>query len=182
MPTLMTERLMLRPMCVSDADDMYEYACWPEVTRYLLWSPHSSKAYTLDYLQYIESRYAVGDFYDWAIVLRSENKMIGTCGFTKFGFENNMGEIGYVINPKYQGMGIAPEAAREVMRFGFEVLNLHRIEARFMQGNTHSEKVMQKLGMTFEGFLKDSVYVKDSYRTVGVCAILYPDFIKAREN
>ena len=140
MPVLSTGRLMLRPMCAADADDMYEYARLPEVTKYLLWSPHASKEYTLDYLKYIESRYAIGDFYDWAIVLRSQNKMIGTCGFTKIGFENNSGEIGYVINPRYQRIGIAPEAAREVMRFGFEVLNLHRIEARFMEGNTYSEK------------------------------------------
>ncbi len=173
-PTLRTERLVLRKMKVSDAPDMYEYSRLPEVTKYLTWRPHQSLSYTEDYLRYISTRYATGDFYDWAVTL--DGKMIGTCGFTRFDLQNNSAEIGYVLNPAYHGQGYATEAAREVMRFGFNVLRLHRIEARHMLGNNASHRVMQKLGMTEEGTFKDSYYVHKSYRTVTVCAILENEY------
>ena len=174
-PTLRTERLTLRALRELDAEDMYEYAKDPEVTKYLLWSEHKSLAFTKEYLAYVESRYALGDLYDWAITLTDSGKMIGTCGFTKIDTVNNSAEIGYVLNPAYHHMGIASEASAEVMRFGFEELALHRIEARFMQGNDASRTVMERLGMSFESFERDSVFVKGSYVTVGKYAKLASD-------
>lgn len=174
-PTLRTERLILRPMHITDAPDMYEYACRDDLTEYLLWSPHPSVSYTRDYLAYIESRYATCDFYDWAVTLADSGKMIGTAGFTKIDAPNNCAEIGYVLNPEYHGMGLGTEAAKKVVDFGFDTLGLHRIEARFMKGNSASEHVMEKLGMTFEGYHRDCILVKGKYRTVGFCAILSED-------
>ena len=179
-PTLQTKRLVLRAMRRDDAEDMYEYASRADVTEFLLWSEHKSRAYTTDYLKYIESRYSIGDFYDWAVILKESGKMIGTCGFAKIDTVNNSAELGYVLNPAYHRQGIAAEAAREVIRFGFEELELNRIEARFMEGNTPSFRVMEKLGMSFEGFERESVFVKGSYRTVGKCALLSKNF-SARE-
>lgn len=177
MPTLYTERLILRPMRISDAYDMYEYASREDVTKYLLWSPHSSLFQTKEYLAYIEQRYKSADFYDWAVTLADTGKMIGTAGFTRIDCPNDCGEIGYVLNPDYHGKGIATEAASRIVQFGFEELRLHRIEAKFMRGNDASLRVMQKLGMTFEGYHEDSIFVKGSYRTVGYCAI-----IRAKNN
>ncbi len=170
MPTLYTERLVLRPMRTSDAFDMYEYARRDDLTEYLLWSPHPSVSDTRDYLTYIESRYSTCDFYDFAVTLADSGKMIGTVGFTRLDMAHNLGEIGYVINPDYHNLGIATEAAAEIMRFGFEKLSLHRIEAKFMQGNTASLRVMEKLGMSFEGYHRDSMLVKGVYRTIGYCS------------
>ena len=172
MPTLTTERLVLRPMRTADAYDMYEYACLEEVTEFLLWSPHPSVSYTRDYLAYIESRYATCDFFDWAVTLKDSGKMIGTVGFTKIDTSNNSAEIGYVLNPQYHGQGIALEAARRIVEFGFDTVGLHRIEAKFMKGNRASLRVMEKLGMTLEGYSVDGMYVKGKYRTIGTCAII----------
>ncbi|MBE6549465.1 MAG: GNAT family N-acetyltransferase [Ruminococcaceae bacterium] len=176
MPTLRTERLILRPMKESDANDMFDYAQREDVTTYLLWSPHRSVSYTREYLKYIETRYDVGDFYDWAVIERSSGKMIGTCGFTRIDMPNNVGEIGYVLNPDFHGKGYGTEAASEALRFGFDVIGLHRIEAKFMEGNRASLHVMDKLGMSFEGFRRESMLVKGKYRTVGICALLSEDY------
>ncbi len=175
MPTLETPRLRLRPMRMSDSADFYDYARRPEVTVFLRWSPHSSEQYTKDYLRYIEQRYAMGEFYDWAVVEKESGRMIGTCGFTRFDFSHNAGEIGYVLNPDFHGKGYGTEAAQRVVRFGFEELGLHRIEAKFIQGNQASLRVMEKLGMRFEGYRRDGMWIKNSYRTIGVCAILEQD-------
>lgn len=176
-PTLQTNRLTLRRLMVADAVDMYEYSKNKEVTRYLTWDAHPDVAYTREYLQYIGSHYNVGDFFDWGVILNSEDKMIGTCGFTRFDYNNNSGEIGYVINPAYRGQGIADEAVREVMSFGFDDLGLNRIEAKFIEGNTASMRVMEKTGMTFEGYHRSSMLIKGEYKTIGVCSILRDEFI-----
>lgn len=176
LPRLQTERLLLRRMLVSDAEDMFRYAEREDVTTYLLWSPHPTKGYTADYLRYLQGRYSLGEFYDWAVVEKESGRMIGTCGFTRFDFPHNCAEIGYVLNPDYHGRGYGTEAAARVLRFGFEVLELHRIEAKFMQGNEASLHVMEKLGMTFEGYRRDGMLVKQAYRTIGVCSILRHEF------
>jgi len=177
-PVLQTKRLVLRRMLKSDYKDMYEYACQPQVTRYLLWDPHDSEAYTYKYLQYIQSRYRSGEFYDWAIVCRENNKMIGTCGFTRFISEHNGAEIGYVVSPAYWGMGLAPEAASAILRFGFTELRLNRIEAKFMVGNERSRRVMEKIGMTYEGTLRQSMHVRGDYVSVGICSILRSEYFR----
>lgn len=172
LPELQTERLTLRKMLVADTADMYEYACRQDVTKYLTWYPHPDRAYTREYLQYLGSRYAIGMFYDWAVVYEPDCKMVGTCGFTSFNCTSDSAEVGYVLNPDYWGKGIASEALNCVLRFGFEELKLHRIEAKFMEENQRSLHVMQKVGMTFEGISREALFVKGNYVNVGVCSIL----------
>ena len=157
-PELLTERLTLRKLLVADAADMYAYASQPETTRYLTWYPHPDRDYTRQYLEYLGSRYAAGMFYDWAVIYEPDCKMVGTCGFTSFSYEHNSAEIGYVLNPSYWGQGIAPEAVQAVMDVGFRVLNLHRIEAKFILGNERSRRVMEKAGMSFEGYQRCPIY------------------------
>ena len=171
---LQGDRIILRKMSKEDLSDVFEYASDPKVSEFLLWSPHRSKDFTKKYLFYVEKRYKRAEFYDWAI--EYDGKMIGTCGFTSLSLENQCGEIGFVLNSKYWGMGIAKEAADLVIKYGFEVLELNRIEARYMSENTQSRRVMEKCGMTYEGTHYSSLFVKGKYRDVGICAILKDEF------
>lgn len=182
LPTLETDRLILRRMAVTDAEDMFAYAKNEETTSYLTWYPHRDVNYTREYLRYIGQRYRVGSFYDWALEWKQDHRMIGTCGFTSFDFPNNRGEIGYVINPAYRGQGIAPEACRAVMTFGFTELGLHRIEARYITGNDASEHVMEKLGMKPEGVSRGAMLIKGQYRDIGICAILRDEFLAGKKS
>ena len=176
-PTIRTERLILRKIKGDDIEDMYEYSCNARVTEFLTWSPHPDKTYTLEYISYLQSRYRSGDFYDWAVVLKDSGKMIGTCGFTRFDYVNNSAEIGYVLNPSYHGKGIATEAVNKVLEFGFERLSLNRIEGRYMVENTASRRVMEKCGMVFEGVRREGMLIKGKYRNIGVCSILKNEFV-----
>ena len=177
-PTLESERLVLRRMNVSDCFDMYEYSRIKSVSEFLSWYPHPDVEYTKAYLQSLKGYYAAGLFYDWAVVLKSEDKMIGTCGFTNIYPQHDSAEIGYVINPAYRGKGIAVEAAMRVIDFGFSELGLNRIEAKYIVGNDASRRVMEKLGMSFEGVMRSSMLVKDRYRDIGVFSILKNEFKK----
>ena len=159
-----------------DADDMFEYARDPNVTRYLLWAPHEDRDSTKRYLKQVEGAYRRGEFFDFGVELISERKFIGTCGIASVDLPNNTAEIGYVINPKYQNMGIATEAAKAVIRYCFEELRFNRVEARYMIGNDASRRVMDKCGMTFEGVRRSSLFVRDGYCDVGVSAIIAADY------
>lgn len=173
---LETERLKLRRITAADTDDMYDYSCRDDVTRYLLWSPHPSRDHTRRYINSLQSAYRSGRFFDWGIEYKPDGRFVGTCGFVTIDLDNNCAEIGYVINPHYQNMGIATEAVRAAIEFGFSELKLNRIEARYMVGNDASRRVMEKSGMTFEGVRRSLLYVKDKYVDIGTCAILRCDF------
>ncbi len=177
-PPIDTPRLRLRAMRVADAVDMYAYARQAEVTTYLTWVPHRDVDETRAYLTEVGRRYRTGDFYDWSLLCREDGHMIGTCGFTSFNYDADSAEIGYVLNPAYQGRGLATEAVLAVMEFGFRELSLHRIEAHFIEGNDASLRLMERVGMTFEGFARESMYIKGQYRTIGTCAILRREFQK----
>lgn len=180
-PTLHTDRLMLREMRRSDARDMYEYSANPKTSAYLLWSVHEDEEYTEEFIDYVISKYRSGEYTDWALVFKENGKMIGTAGFTKIDEENRVAEIGYVLNPDYWGMGLATEAASAVVKFAFETMNMHRVEARFMFGNDASLAVMRKLGMKFEGYQRDLLFVKGKYRTIGTSSILKSEYYAERD-
>lgn len=175
-PVIHTERLILRKILVSDYKDMYEYSCSDEVTQFLAWNKHPCIEHTQQYTEYLQSRYKIGDYYDWAIEHKQSGKMIGTCGFTRFDYANNCAEIGYVLNRDFWGHNYCFEAVSKVIEFGFEVLKLNRIEARFIKDNYQSMRVMEKCGMKMEGILRGAAYIKNKYCDIGVCAILKEDF------
>ncbi len=177
-PTLYTDRLILRRIRVYDADDMFEYSSDTSVTKYLTWSPHEDRAYTMDYLNYVQTRYNTGDFYDWGVIDRESGRMIGTCGFTRFDYVNNSAELGYVLNSAFWGKGIAAEACASVMKFGFEKLALNRIECKYIVENEASRRVMEKNRMTFEGIRREGMLIKGIYRDIGICSILRSEYIR----
>lgn len=176
LPKLETKRLLLRRMEHSDSSDMFEYACDPIVTQYLTWEPHPDEAYTRRYLSYIAGQYKTGEFFDWALILKAENKMIGTCGFTRINCKKKYGEIGYVINRCYWGEGLATEAVQKIVEFAFTVLHLEHLEARYMERNLASRRVMEKAGMTFDGFLDKPLTIKNKNIPIGVCSMTSNDY------
>lgn len=187
-PALVSDRLTLREMRVSDSLDMYEYSKEKKVTEFLLWKEHTGLEYTKRHLKYISKMYNKGMYYDWAIILNTSNgdaeldkyrgRMIGTCGFAALDLQNGGGELGYVLNPAVWGHGIAVEASKEVIRFGFEQLGLKRIEARYMVGNDSSRRVMEKLGMSYEGTYRSKLFVKGEFKDIVIYSILRDEYMK----
>ena len=179
---LNTDRLVLRRMSKRDASDMYEYSRLDKVTEYLLWHSHGDLDHTKRYLSLLEKDYRMGNFYDWGVTLKDTGKLIGTCGFTSIDTQNLCGEVGYVFNPAFWGMGLATEAVSRVMEYGFSELRLHRIEAKYIIGNDKSRAVMERCGMSFEGVRRSSMLVKGRYRDIGVCSILSSEFYGRSRN
>ena len=165
-PRLETERLILRRIKESDYLDIYEYSSDIEVTKYLTWYPHTSVKETKDYTNYLQKRYDSGKFFDWGLIYKEDGKFVGTCGFTSINLNKNTCEAGYVLSKKYWGMGLVPEALECVMEFAFNYFKFDRVEARYLDGNANSKRVMQKSGMVLEKIDYNILHVKGEYKTV----------------
>ena len=166
LPVLKTERLILRPMRMRDAEDLFAYAKDPEVSRHVLWDAHRSIRDSRQFLRAAIRQYRRGLPGSFAITLRDSGRMIGTIGFMWINTDYKSAEVGYSLSRDYWNKGIMTEALREVIRFGFEDLGLNRIEAQHETDNPASGKVMQKAGMTFEG-----IHRQASKNNTGVCDI-----------
>lgn len=177
-PTLETPRLYLRRIMESDYRDMYEYSQNSEVTKYLTWYEHDNPEYTKCYLKELQKAYKRGEFFDWGLEYKPHSKFIGTAGFTLIDEDNNSAEIGYVLNPQYQGLGLMTEAITEILDFGFSTLCFERIYARHIKGNDASAEVMKRCGMSYEGELRNSLFVKGEYKTVMIYSILKEEYKK----
>jgi ribosomal-protein-alanine N-acetyltransferase len=164
MPTLTTERLLLRPYRDDDFDAVHAYGSDPEVVRHMLWGPNT-EAQTREFLQTVQqwSRNEPRTKFDFAIELRQEEKMIGGCGIYLKGPELLVGEMGYVLHPAYHRRGIMAEAVQALIDYGFGELHLHRIFARCHPDNRASARVMQKCGMQYEGRIRESERVKGEW-------------------
>ena len=179
-PTLETNRLTMRKILPIDCADMYDYSRRPETSRYLLWSPHTSFRYTKKYLSSVQSAYRNEEFYDFALIDKESERMIGTCGFTSFDLQNNSAEIGYVLHPDFWGKGLAKEAVLRLMAFGFAELRLHRMSAKIMTQNNASKRVAEKCGMRHEATYVEAMLIKGNYETIDEYAILAKEFYGKR--
>ena len=180
-PRFETDRLILRRIEDKDSADMFEYSADVDVTKYLLWRPHLSIGETKKYIAELQKKYNNGVFYDWGMVYKQDGRFVGTCGFTSVDISKNMCEVGYVLSKKYWGMGLMPEALERIMEFAFGYLGFDKIEARFLEGNARSKKVMEKAGMVYEKTQQRGLYVKDGYKTVYTYSITKEAF-ESRKN
>ena len=172
LPELKTNRLKLRAMRMSDARDIYEYSCDPQVARHVLWEAHQNIHQTRAYIRYVLRQYRAGTPSSFCIELTDTGKVIGTIGFMWVSNENRSAEVGYSLSRSYWNQGIMTEALREILRFGFETLNLNRIEAQYECDNPASGKVMEHVGMLREGTIRQRLYNKSRFVDVELYAIL----------
>ena len=175
LPVLKTERLILRPMRMRDAEDLFAYAQDPEVSRHVLWDTHETPRQTRSALRSALRQYRSGAPGSFAIERRSDRRMIGTIGFMWINCDHRSAEVGYSLARDCWNQGYATEALGAVLRFAFRTLKLNRVEAMHEVDNPASGRVMEKCGMTCEGTLRSRVYNKDHFSDVRLYAILRDD-------
>ncbi|MEK4973413.1 GNAT family protein [Niallia sp. FSL R7-0648] len=172
LPKLETERLILRKVTLEDVEDMYYYGTNEDVSKYVTWKTHKTLSDTREYIEFILSQYENKKIAPWGIEYKENGKFIGTIDFVSWQLKHNIAEIGYVISQDYWGKGIAPEAANEVIKFGFNNMDLVRIQARCDVENIGSARVMEKVGMTFEGVIRKGIFVKGKHQDIKMYSIL----------
>jgi len=172
LPELETARLRLRRFSPDDAADVFEYASDQETTRHVFWRPHASLHETMEFLNRQVQLARNGEVCSWAVEHKADRKTIGTCGFAWWRPDHGKAEIAYALSRKYWNQGLTTEAVNACIAWGFEKLELNRIEARCMPENIASERVMQKCGLRCEGTLRQTMMVKGQYIDLKMYAIL----------
>lgn len=157
LPTLQSERLTLRPFNLSDAKIVQALAGTKYVAKTTLYIPHPYEEGEAEkWINTHEEDFIKNKAVTLAITDKEEKHVIGaiTLGLNKI---YDHGEIAYWIGKEYSGKGYCTEAARRLIRYGFKEENLNRIYARYMDNNPASGRVMEKIGMKYEGTLKQHV-------------------------
>ncbi|MBM7578064.1 GNAT family N-acetyltransferase [Jeotgalibacillus terrae] len=176
LPPLETERLVLRRLTIDDLEDMFHYGSNDEVTKYVTWDTHQTKADSKAFIEFVLNRYENGQVAPWGIEHKDNGKLIGTVDYVSWQPGNHTAEIGYVISRDYWGQGIATEAVKRIIAFGFEKMALVRIQARCFPENTGSERVMQKAGMSYEGTMRKSLFIKGKHWDGKMYSILREEY------
>ena len=156
-PILETERLILRPLTVSDAEEIYtNWTSDPDVARYMTWDTHPCVEATIDWLTDVETKIDSDTAYDWVFVRKSDGKLIGSGGLY-FREDYDAFTLGYNTMKECWHQGYTTEAARAMIDFAVKELGVKKFLGCHAIQNPNSGKVMEKVGFTY---VKDGHYVK----------------------
>ena len=176
MPMLETDRLCLRRPELTDAADVQDYLQERQIAANTLHIPFPYPNGAAEaWVAHTHSAYDAGEACSFAIVLKEENRIIGAVAL-RLDIEHRRAELGYWVGKPYWSNGYASEAAQRLLSYGFDVLGLNRIHATYFADNPASERVMQKIGMRYEGLMRQYYLKWGEFRDTGLYAITRSDY------
>lgn len=177
-PVLRTERLVLRELREDDVPDAFRLFADAEVMRYLGKPPHRDVVETQLFLQRNRELFPGRQGVRWALTLPGEDRFVGSAGHWRLMKEHRRAEIGYDLAPALWGRGLMGEALRAILRFGFDRLSLHSVEAQIDPANRRSRRVLERLGFGQDGLLRENFYDAGAgtYSDTAVFTLLARDF------
>lgn len=150
-PRLETERIILRPLEIEDAETAYmNWTSDPDVCKHMSWNLHQSVHETVQWLKNEAENVYKDTNYTWGFVLKQNNSLFGSGGFC-FNLEINMFELGYCIMKPYWNIGLTTEASKAMVEFAAQQLGVVRLFAKHAKENPASGKVMEKVGFIYQG-------------------------------
>lgn len=171
-PIIQTQRLILRPFTLADAPDVQRLAGAREVAAVTLAIPHPYEdGMAQEWIKTHRAAFREGSAVNFAIALRESGVLCGAIGLG-IDVANVNAELGYWIGVPYWGRGYCTEAAKAVVQYGFEVTGLHRIHSAHFKHNPASGRVMQKIGMSYEGCWRQHTFKWGKFEDVELYGIL----------
>jgi RimJ/RimL family protein N-acetyltransferase len=144
-PILVTDRLSLRKITKSDGPIIFFLRTDKEVNKYIHRpKPHKNVKEAEEFIDKITLGMENGKSINWGITLHGEDDLIGSICLWNFSADNKTGEVGYDLNPAYQNQGIMTEALQCVLNFGFNTIDLRKIEAYTHRNNESSKRLLIK--------------------------------------
>ena len=174
-PTLHTERLILRATTLDDAAAIFDYASDPIATEVMTFPRHESIQDSINFIEHNSVCFDKRERLAFAIALKESDELIGTCDYHHIRFEHHRTEIGYIMRRSFWGKGYMTETVRELIRFAFEEMEMHRVEALCNIVNERSARVMERCGMTHEGTFRHNEIRRGQFVTTKAYAILRPE-------
>jgi RimJ/RimL family protein N-acetyltransferase len=168
-----TERLLLRDFRREDWESVHEYAVDPEVFRYMPWGPNSED----ETREFVERAIASSLEeprlkFELAITLKEDGRLLGGGGIRAADERFHAADMGYCLRRDAWSKGVGTEAAKGLIEFGFERLGVHRIWATCDSENVRSARVLEKVGMSLEGTMRDDTWLRGQWRSSRLYAVL----------
>jgi len=178
-----TRRLILRPIVLDDADAILDYRSDELTNKYQAWIPKNID----DVIDFIRNRLAreiniKGTWYQFAVILRNSNELIGDIGLHFFDQENKQVELGYTIGRKHQGNGFAKESVSGIIDYLFNKLDKHRIIASIDPENSNSIRLVQSLNFRKEAHFKESIFSNGIWQDDLIYAILKYEWFERQQK
>lgn len=179
LPTLQGRRVRLRP--VAEADDPDLLAVFGDRSHLRFWShaPLADLTAAREYREGIWAGTAGRSFFQWAVT-EADDRLVGTTTLGSWDRDNRHAEIGFIVRPEVQGRGVATDAVRTVLRFGFDEMGLHRVEADVDPENAGSIRLLERLGFQQEGLFRERWFTWfEAWKDSAMFGLLERDFVDA---
>lgn len=173
-PILKTKRLKLRPFVEKDLDNIYRGLSNPDIIKYYGIS-FDSKESAREQMKWFADHEDNETGAWWAICLKDSGNFIGAGGINDIVKEHRKGELGFWLLPQYWGNGYMGEAIPEISDYGFDKLNLHRIEGFVETHNTNCRKALDKLDFIHEGTFREAEFKNGKFIDIEMYSKLSPE-------
>jgi ribosomal-protein-alanine N-acetyltransferase len=181
-PVLETERLVLRLITFEDIPDIQRLAGDKDVASQTSDSEIPQPGAEEQWFKKRQEEFEKGEAVDFVIIHRDEGTLIGAIGLGAEYKQDESMQLGYWIGKPYWNQGYCTEAARAVVKYGFDALHLNRIFARHFGSNPTSGRVMQKIGMKYEGTMRKAIQKWGRFEDMACYAILKSEFNLQRDE
>lgn len=162
-------------MTLKDLPELFQLRSDQVVMKYIDRKPADNIEDAKTFLKIIDSALEEGDGIAWGIFLKSgPEKLVGNVSFWRLVKEHYRAEIGYMLLPQYWGNGYITETLRTILKFGFEEMNLHTVEARINPGNAASRKVLLSAGFEKEAYFREDYCFNGKFGDTEVFGIINP--------
>ncbi len=177
-PHLETQRLLLRRVTADDAPQIFALRSNPKTMKFIPRPLVTSIEEALEHFKMIDDKINSNEGINWAITLKANPQLIGIIGHYRLQPENHRTEIGYMILPEFSGKGFTTEAIDAVLAYGFEVMQLHSVEAVIDPENFASEKVLIKNGFVKEAHILENELYEGKFWDTVIYSLLRRNFRK----
>lgn len=175
-PVIETNRIILRQPTHNDADVLFRLRTNNEVMKYIGRPKPQSREEVVTFIDRIRKDFDQSLGITWIISTKETGIAIGTMGLWRMDKENHRAEIGYLLDPEYQGRGLALEAMHAILAYGFNVLKFHAVEANVDPLNEASKKLLLKAGFVQEGYFRESYFFEGKFLDSAIFGLLHHEY------
>jgi ribosomal-protein-alanine N-acetyltransferase len=173
-PLITTERLVLRPIREKDAGELLFLRSDEDIMKYIQRPRTKTREDVLQLIARITELERNNEGINWAITLKEENILLGTICLFNIVKEHHRAELGYLLHPAYHGKGVMQEAVTPVLRYGFNDMQLHTIEANVDPGNIASIKLLEKNKFNREAYFRENFLYEGKFLDTAVYSLINP--------
>ncbi len=179
-PTIELDAVRLRPLRTADAAALYDYLRNPAVTE-LTSFPEVSLSFAESMIERVQSRWATGEMSKWAVALRQNDQLVGTCGFNEISRPHRWAELAYDLAQPHWGTGLMRPAVAAVLEWAFRQDQIDRVQGFVRIDNTRSQRVLERSGFQREGHLRNYRICRGQPHDFYIYSLLRSDWMAVQQ-